>query len=150
MDSLLTVAASGMRARMESLEMLANNVANSGTSAFKADREFYSVYAAEEAEQAGMDPTSSPVIEKRWTDFSQGTLTATGNELDLAISGQAFFQVDSPSGPLFTRGGNFHLGKDGQIDLADGNHLKIRTPDNKPIRIDPARPINISTDGTIR
>jgi len=135
---------------MESLEMLANNVANSGTSAFKADREFYSLYTAEEAAQAGMDPLSSPVIEKRWTDFSQGALVATGNELDLAIAGQGFFAVDTASGALYTRNGNFHVGKDGQIELSDGNRLRVRTPDNRPIRLDPSRPVDIGNDGTVQ
>lgn len=130
--------------------MLANNVANSGTSAFKADREFYSVYAAEEAQQSGTDVTASPVIEKRWTDFSQGVLVPTGNEMDLAISGGGFFAVDSAAGPLYTRNGNFHVGKDGQIDSADGSHLRVKTPDNQPLKLDPARPVDISTDGTVR
>ena len=45
MDPLLiTAAASGMKARMESLDMLANNIANSGTAGFKSDREFYNLY----------------------------------------------------------------------------------------------------------
>ena len=47
MDPLLISAASGMKARMESLDMLANNMANSGTTAFKADREFYSMFRDE-------------------------------------------------------------------------------------------------------
>jgi flagellar basal-body rod protein FlgG len=51
-----------MKARMESLDMLANNIANSGTAGFKADREFYNLYQQE-----------LPVIETQWTDFSQGT-----------------------------------------------------------------------------
>ena len=57
MDPLLISAASGMKARMESLDMLANNVANSNTAGFKADREFYNLY------QTGL-----PVVEGKWTD----------------------------------------------------------------------------------
>jgi hypothetical protein len=44
MDPLLVSAASGMKARMEALDMLANNIANSGTAGFKSDREFYGLY----------------------------------------------------------------------------------------------------------
>src|SRR6185312_9331939 len=72
MDALTGAAASGLRARMESLDMLANNLANTETGGYKIDREFYSLYVAPEA--AGADaPTTMPVIEKAWTDFSQGT-----------------------------------------------------------------------------
>ena len=63
MDPLTASAASGLRARMESLDLLANNVANASTGGYKADREFYSLYAAPEAVEAGTTSTM-PVIEK--------------------------------------------------------------------------------------
>jgi len=146
----MTTAASGMRARMESLEMLANNVANSGTIGFKADREFYSVYASEEALANAPDAARSPLIEKHWTDFAQGNLLSTGNPLDLGINGPGYFVVDGPSGPLYTRNGNFRIGTDGQIQTQDGARLRVRTTDNRPIRLDPVRPIDIGVDGTIK
>ena len=52
MDPLTALAASGMRARMESLDLLANNVANASTGGYKADREFYSLYLSPEARRA--------------------------------------------------------------------------------------------------
>ena len=52
MDPLMVSAASGMRARMESLDMLANNLANAATTGYKTDRESYSTYMAEEAVDA--------------------------------------------------------------------------------------------------
>src|SRR5579862_3198819 len=88
MDALTIAAASGMRSRMETLDMLANNLANASTNGFKSDREFYSTYVSAEAEAAagdGSQPTTVPVVEKQFTDFTQGLLTATGNPLDLAI-----------------------------------------------------------------
>ena len=48
MDPLTTAAASGLQARMDSLDMLANNLANTSTGGYKADREFYSTYLAPE------------------------------------------------------------------------------------------------------
>jgi flagellar basal-body rod protein FlgF len=68
MDPLLISAASGMKARMESLDMLANNIANSATAGFKSDREFYGLYEQQ-----------LPVVDTQWTDSSQGTLTPTGS-----------------------------------------------------------------------
>lgn len=147
-------AASGMKARMESLEMLANNVANSGTAGFKSDREFYNLYASPEAlqaEQDGLHPSAStlPVIESRWTDFSQGSLAPTGSPLDIGLYGRGFFAVQSPSGPVYTRNGNFRLSKDGNIITQEGYPLR-RVPDGKPIQVDPAKPIEITKDGVVR
>src|SRR5215213_8626224 len=91
MDALSVSAASGMRSRMEALDLLANNIANSSTTGYKADREFYNLYVAPEAMDTGEMPTTAPVVERHWTDFSQGTTSPTGNSLDLALSGKGFF-----------------------------------------------------------
>src|SRR6516225_2833133 len=101
MDPMTAIAASGLRARMESLDLLANNVANASTGGFKADREFYSLYAAPESAPVDPDPaTTMPVIESHWTDHAQGVLQPTGNALDVALSGKGFFTVNGPTGPL--------------------------------------------------
>src|SRR5258708_32671534 len=95
MDQLLINAASGMKARMDSLDMLANNMANSGTAGFKTDREFYNLY-----EQ------SLPVVERQYTDYSQGQLLPTGNPLNVALNGKGFFALNAGSGIVYTRPGN--------------------------------------------
>ena len=58
MDAISTLTASGMQARMQSLEMLANNLANVETSGYKADREFYSLYVS--ADHPGTRPPVMP------------------------------------------------------------------------------------------
>jgi flagellar hook-basal body protein len=80
---------------MESLDMLANNLANVSTTGFKIDREFYSLYAAPEAvARDGADnPQVLPTIDRSWTDLSQGSLQQTGKQLDLALDGRGFFTV---------------------------------------------------------
>src|SRR5271165_4333912 len=98
MDPMTAIAASGLRARMDSLDLLANNMANSSTGGYKADREFYSLYMAPEAQASGSS-TTMPVVERPWTDLSQGLLTNTGNALDVALSGKGFFTVSGPNGP---------------------------------------------------
>lgn len=134
-------ASSGLKARMESLEMLANNVANAGTAGFKSDREFYNVYTASEAEL--------PVIEKQWTDHAQGTLLATGKPLDLAITGKGFFTVDGPNGPLYTRNGNFRMSPDGRILTADGHAVKVVRQDGRKVELDPQATVDIDGKGVI-
>lgn len=151
MDALTMAAASGMKARMESLDMLANNIANSSTAGFKADREFYSLYMSEAATAApdGPAPTEAPLIERRWTDFSQGSLLSTNNPLDLAISGKGFFVVESPSGPLGTRSGNFHW-KAGSLETVEGHRLRILRPDGTQAQLDPEKAVDVSPTGVVQ
>lgn len=144
---MTAIAASGLRARMESLELLANNVANASTGGYKADREFYSLYAAEEARDS--DPVSTmPVIDRPWTDLSQGLLQSTGNSLDLALSGSGFFTVEGPHGNLYTRNGSFRLAANGRLVTPDG--YPVGSSGGTPLTLDGARPIDISSDGTVR
>jgi flagellar basal-body rod protein FlgF len=140
MDPLTAMAASGMRSRMESLDMLANNIANASTGGYKADREFYSLYA--EAE----NPSTMPVVQKPYTDLSQGMLQNTGNQLDLAISGQGFFAVQGPSGPLYTRNGSFRTDSSGKLTSAEGYPVQGK---GGAITIPGKLPIEISGDGTV-
>ncbi len=144
MDPLTAIAASGLRSRMDSLEMLANNVANASTAGYKSDREFYSLYLAPEA---NTDATM-PVVERPWTDFSQGTLRATGNSLDLALAGKGFFSVNGPSGPLYTRSGAFRIAPSGALVTSEG--YPVRGAGGTVVNVAGSSPLEISTDGTVR
>jgi flagellar basal-body rod protein FlgF len=145
MDSIAAMAASGMRSRMESLDLLANNIANASTGGYKADREFYSLYAAADADAD--NGTTMPVIEKQYTDLSQGMLQPTGNSLDVALSGAGFFAVQGPGGPLYTRNGNFRLASDGKLISAEG--YPVRGTGGAAITLPGTQPIEISGDGTV-
>ncbi|MCC6858224.1 MAG: flagellar hook basal-body protein [Bryobacterales bacterium] len=147
MDPLTISAASGLRARIESLEMLANNISNASTAGYKADREFYGLYASAEAQSAGAF-AELPVIESNWIDFSQGTLTPTGGALDLALSGRGFFVAVSPSGPVYTRAGNFRLSPQGVLVTQEG--YPLRTADGKTIQAGPGGPLEFQRDGEVR
>ena len=139
------MAASGMRSRMESLDLLANNLANASTGGYKADREFYSLYAAPEAE--GDSSTTMPVIREPYTDLSQGVLQSTGGPLDVALSGKGFFAVQGPSGPLYTRNGNFRLESGCKLISAEGH--PVSGTRGAAITLPGTRPIEISSDGTV-
>lgn len=127
---------------MESLELLANNVANAATGGYKADREFYNLYAASETD------STMPVIERPWIDFSQGLIHTTGNPLDVALSGRGFFAVNGPNGPLYTRNGSFRLAPDGRLTTSEG--YAVRGAGGAPIVLQPGRSVDISSDGTVR
>jgi flagellar basal body rod protein FlgG len=138
---------------MESLDMLANNLANASTAGFKADREFYSLYADAEAQAAQIDRPGStalrqPLVDRPWTDLSQATLTQTGNALDLAISGRGFFSVQTPSGVLYTRNGAFHVSRAGEVVTGDG--YKLRTQNGAALTLNPGLAVEISKDGSVQ
>ena len=128
-----------MKARMESLDMLANNLANTGTAGFKADREFYSLYQ-----------DALPMIQRNWTDFSQGDLIPNGNPLNLGLSGKGFFALNSPGGVVYTRNGEFRISKSNQLETADGFTLRNVRDQGKPITVNPALEIAIDKDGVVR
>jgi flagellar basal-body rod protein FlgF len=147
MDPITAIAASGLRARMESLDLLANNVANAATGGYKADREFYSLYVAPEVLNTDDPAATMPVIERPWVDHAQGMLHSTGNPLDLALSGSGFFSVNGPSGPLYTRNGNFRLASDGRLVTGEG--YAVRDQQGKPLTIAGRLPVEVANDGTI-
>jgi flagellar basal-body rod protein FlgF len=145
MDPLLISAASGMKARMESLDLLANNIANASTTGFKADREFYGLYKSE----TGAD-SQLPLVEGQWTDFSQGVLTPSGNPLDLGLAGSGFFALNTPNGIVYTRNGQVQISKSNQLQTAQGYTLRNTRDQGRPITVDPQQPIDVDKDGVVR
>jgi flagellar basal-body rod protein FlgF len=137
-DPLLVAAASGMKTRMESLDMLANNLANAGTTGFKSDREFSNLY--EEA---------LPMVQSQWTDFSQGMLTVTGNPLNVALSGKGLFALNSTAGTVYTRNGEFRISKSNQLETAEGYTIRNVQDQGRPISVDPLQPVVINKNGTV-
>lgn len=133
---------------MESLELLANNLANVETGGFKADREFYSLYTGAEANSAENGQfTTLPVIERHWTDLSQGDLKNTGNPLDLALDGAGFFTAQTPQGVRYTRNGTFRISPTGQLTTGEGH--PILSTAGAPITLQPGLPIEIGTEGSV-
>jgi flagellar basal body rod protein FlgG len=130
--------------------MLANDLANASTPGYKGDREFYGLYVSTSALDPLGSPASAatlPVIERSWTDFSQGTLVTTGNPLDLAISGRGFFSVDGPVGPLYTRNGSFQLSSSGVLTTLEG--YPVRLAGGGRLQVASSSPLEITRDGTV-
>ena len=134
---------------MQSLDLVANNIANASTGGYKGDSEFYTLFVSEAANEDALDtPSTAPMIERQWTDFSQGLLEPTNNPLDFGISGKGFFVVQSPSGPLYTRNGSFHAASDGTLVTADGYSLLGQ--DGQPFTADLKQSVEVTPDGSIR
>lgn len=116
---------SGLNAASKNLDVIGNNIANSGTYGAKASRaEFADVYAAAlngaGQNQVGIGTTLASVAQQ----FTQGNITTTENPMDLAINGAGFFQVtDGLNPPLYSRNGQFKVNKEGYI--VNNDQLKL-------------------------
>jgi flagellar basal-body rod protein FlgF len=150
MDNLTIAAASGLRSRMESLDLLANNLANTATAGFKRDLEFYGTYASKDSDDPvnGGPSSTLPTIEKQWTDFSQGNIQVTGNPMDVALDGTGFLVVNGPGGTLYTRAGNLKVLPSGALATSDS--YPVQGTDGNTIQIAPNKPITILPDGTVQ
>lgn len=119
---------SGLNASSKALDVVGNNVANSGTVGFKnGSTQFSDVFAASlngaGTTPAGIGTKVAAVVQQ----FTQGNISVTNNPLDTAINGGGFFIVDDGSGGnLYTRNGQFQLDKEGYIVNAQGLQLKGR------------------------
>jgi len=126
-------AAAGMQSQQMNLDVISNNLANANTTGFKASKLQFQDLLYENSKEAGsqagggnMVPTSLqigqgsvPVATAR--SFAQGDLTQTGNNLDIAIQGQGFFEVQMPDGTLsYTRDGAFKTDSQGRVVTSDG------------------------------
>jgi flagellar basal body rod protein FlgG len=136
---------------MDTLNMSANNLANSSTNGFKSDKEFYGLYTSAEAQASadaeGYLATTVPVVQSQYTDFAQGMLVRTGNPLDLALNGKGFFAADGTSGPLYTRNGNFKLTPEGMLVTHEG--YPLRTMEKTPIQTQSNSPLTVTPEGEV-
>lgn len=153
----LFTAATGMAAQQLRIDAIANNLANVNTTGFKKARVefqdlFYDTLRAPGARSAGGAalPTGVQVghgvrFVSTSRSFSQGDRANTGRELDLAIEGDGFFQVQKPGGEtLFTRDGSFELDRDGNLVTSEGYTLlpAVQVPPG-------AVQITVLADGTV-
>ena len=153
----LWTSATGMQAQALNLDVISNNLANVNTAGFKKSRAEFQDLLYETLKPAGTSssqdsqvPTGiqighgtrpSTVLKL----FTQGDMENTGNELDLAIEGDGFFQIILPNGETaYTRDGAFKLDRDGRIVNSDGFALEpeISIPTD-------AQSISVGMDGTV-
>ncbi|MBI5780546.1 MAG: flagellar hook protein FlgE [Rhodocyclales bacterium] len=119
---------SGLSSSSQALDVISHNVANANTTGYKASQ---TVFADVYSSTLGADPykqvgSGSRVAAIR-QNFSQGSITETGNSLDMAINGDGFFMVKRPvlgdNQMYYTRAGEFQLDKDGYVTTATGYQL---------------------------
>lgn len=149
MDSGYYAAFSGWLARSEALDAAASNLANANTSGFRAQREYFrSAIAGPEAanSQVNQIVNNYGVLGGNLPYLGQGSLTHTGNPLDLAIEGQGFFAIQTRQGIRYTRDGSFRRALNGTLVTASGE--PVLNAQNKPILI-PTGEVMVGVDGVI-
>jgi flagellar basal-body rod protein FlgG len=144
MDRGLYIAASGMLAEQVRQDQIANDLANSATPGYKADRttqrSFGALLLSNSATGAVVGPQGTSVaIDGVHTDFAPATARETGEPLDFAIVGDGFFAVRSAQGVRYTRNGQFSADAQGRLVTAAGDQVLGRG----------GAPLQVGADGTV-
>ncbi|MCJ2378554.1 flagellar basal-body rod protein FlgG [Vibrio sp. ZSDZ34] len=157
MHSALWVSKTGMAAQDTKMTAISNNLANVNTVGFKRDRVvfedlFYSIQRqpGAQVDQVNQLPTgvqlgSGVRVVGTQKVFTQGSAQNTGQELDLAVMGQGFFQIENSDGQImYTRNGQFHVNSEGLMVNSQGLPLEpqVQIPEN-------ALSLSVGYDGTV-
>jgi flagellar basal-body rod protein FlgG len=162
MNGAFYIGAVGLDAQQQALNVVANNIANINTTAFKRQTvQFSSLVSSINGTQgdstwqtsaaaggAGVTVGATPTI---WT---QGALTQTGQTLDLAIQGDGFLEVLGPAGSsMLWRGGTLSVNSDGYLATSDGTVLRamISVPQSSQnLTISPTGAVTAQVNGAVR
>lgn len=157
MNPALWVSKTGLAAQDAKMGAISNNLANVNTSGFKRDRVMFSdlFYQNQRTPGGQLDQNNTAPTGIQFgtgvkilgtqKEFSTGNIQNTGQDLDVAITGQGFFQVETPDGEIaYTRAGNLQRNQEGVITNAAGLPLvpQIELPAN-------TKEIQIAKDGTV-
>ena len=132
MDSGYYAAMTGLVARTQALDMAAANLANAGTPGYRAEREYFrsvllSPDQATSDSQLGRTVNDYGLVGGDRLSMQQGSLQTTGNPLDVAIEGDAFFEIQTANGLRFTRDGSFRRATDGRLVTTAGEPVLSAT-----------------------
>src|ERR1700679_98905 len=130
----LGIAATGMHAMQNQVQVISNNIANVNTTAFKRSLASFQDLLYQSSTQAGSSSSETGTQLPTGTQIglgvrsagvtrvlTQGSLTETDNQLDVAINGRGYFGVQMPNGTVaYTRDGSFRTSSTGQIVTTDG------------------------------
>ena len=149
MDSGFYAACAALMARSQALDLVANNLANTSTPGYRGQHNIFRSFLATAAGHPGSSLNQAVndfgISGGSQMDVTQGNLEHTGNDFDFGVQGPGFFQVQTTSGPVFTRNGNFQVSPQGQLITAQGDPVM---GENGVIRI-VGGPVTVSPDGTI-
>ncbi|PZO13052.1 MAG: flagellar hook protein FlgE [Burkholderiales bacterium] len=143
---------SGLNAASRNLDVIGHNIANSNTVGMKSSRaEFAEIYASSVNASGGTATGIGVAVAAVAQSFTQGNISVTGNELDVAINGNGFFELTQPNGSsAYTRAGMFKLDREGNVVTNDGSNLMGYPTDAAGNRLSfDTQPLNLPTGGPI-
>lgn len=160
----LSTAATGMEAQQLNVEVIAHNLANMNTTAFKRQRAEFQDLLYQNLGQVGAASSDAGTIVPTGLQIGlgvqagsvyriteQGSLSQTGNELDLAISGRGYFRIELPNGgEAYTRAGSFARSPEGQLVTSDGYPVMpgIAIPEEaRRVEINQQGQVQVTIDG---
>jgi flagellar basal-body rod protein FlgF len=153
----LYLSAQGAQAQATRLDVLSNNLANAGTAGFKRDLALFQSHRPYDVDNGGFSNapgnqsalTGGVSLAKVVTDYSNGPVVHTGGALDVALSGQGFFQVSDGNQQFLTRKGQFALSASGELMLQNSNMRVLSNAGNSiNVPAESAR-IEIGSDGML-
>ena len=160
----LDIAATGMQAQQTNVEVISNNIANMTTTGYKRERAEFQDLIYQNLRRVGSNSSDSGTLLPSGAQIGlgvrtaaiyrineQGNLQQTGNPLDIAISGNGYFEITLPSGETaYTRDGSFALSPEGEIVTSDGYILQpgITIPSNATgVTINSSGQVQVTLDG---
>ena len=151
MDNSLLVSLSQQLASYQSMDVIANNIANASTPGYRREEQTFREYVEQlPPDEGNSAPQTLTFVQDGGVvrDMSEGPLRNTGSQFDLAIHGKGFFVVQTANGERYTRNGHFQLDPSGQIVddsgdalQGDGGAITINATDDGDI--------HIGADGTL-
>lgn len=145
------ISLSRQMALQRQMDVVANNMANINTSGFKAESILFEEYVMPVARNRDFQRLDQPLsYVQDWTtvhDLSAGAMVQTGNELDVALSGDGFFAIETPAGERWSKSGSFQINANGTLVDLNGNAV---LGEGGPIQFGPEETgILIAADGSI-
>ena len=142
--------ASAMEVAARNQEVVSNNLANLNTPGYRRQGNYFEVQSNLQSSDPATESAARP--QRGASSFNymdSGPLEQSGNQFDLALSGNAFFTLEGPTGPIYTRNGSFELGPGGELQ-ARGSGYRVRgqgAPLTLPTN---AGRVAIAADGTVQ
>ncbi|MGB5279425.1 MAG: flagellar basal-body rod protein FlgF [Gammaproteobacteria bacterium] len=144
MDRMIFVAMSGAKEAMSAQAVNSNNLANAGTTGFRAD---FQTSLSQQVYGPGHPSRVYATAQESGADLNKGSIISTGRELDMAINGDGWFAVQAPDGSeAYTRAGDFHIDTLGRLKNSAGH---VVLGNKGPISIPQHAKLNFGADGTV-
>ncbi len=145
MENPSYVALSRQMVLQHRMDIIANNIANASTPAFKGERLMFAEYLARTSPAERLSYVRDVATVR---DTGDGEMTHTGNTLDVALHGRGYFVVDTAQGTRYTRNGHLNLDAAGRLVTGQGH--PVLGEGTRPLIIGPsAKSIDIARDGTV-